>query len=392
MLSMLHNTQVQLIERVLSSLSGQAPPDGPCSTVPLQNYLDPERLKQEGEILFRSFPLIVAHQSQLALPGSCITHDASGAPILVTRAQDGVLRAFLNICRHRGARLLENSCSGKKALTCRYHAWSYDLRGALLHIPVEEAFAAVDRQALYLTELPVFECGGFVWVYPSTKSERSKDLTPFLQGIHADLEHFGVSRHRVLRSSEGIRATNWKLVIDAFLEGYHAKSLHQASLARFFLDRGVIFDLFGPHVRSIGPRQSIKEVQKHPRESWQIRQVTTPFYFLFPNSILVFHPESVSHIAMFPAGADKSYYRHSFLVETPIEDEEANARHEKTFALIDGVVFQQEDLMIAESIQRGLSVNPGPDFILGTLEYPIKHFHESITRALHGERWGLSST
>jgi Rieske 2Fe-2S family protein len=390
---MQHAKQIQLIERVLTALSptqDNSPKEAPwsaCSYVPIQNYLDPARLNQESTTLFRSFPLIVAHQSELVAPGSCITHDHSGTPILALRDQAGVLRAFLNICRHRGARLVEGPCSGKKALTCRYHAWSYDLRGSLFHIPVEEAFPGINKDNLGLIELPVFERCGFIWVHPTPKESPKLDI--FLQGIEDDLEKFALAQHRVFRSSEGLRAMNWKLVIDAFLEGYHAKSLHQTSLARFFLDRGVVFDLFGPHVRSIGPRSNIQDVLKYSKESWELRRVTTPFYFLFPNSILVLHPESVSHITMFPAGPDKAFYRHSFLVNTPIEDEEATARHEKTFALIDGTVFQKEDLMIAESIQRGLHINPSQDFLLGTLEYPIKHFHEGISKALAGERWNL---
>jgi Rieske 2Fe-2S family protein len=383
---MQHSTQTQLIERVLSALSNPAEQSQNISRVPLQNYRDPAQLTKENELLFRSFPFIVAHQSELAAPGSCITHDHSGAPIVVVRDLTGTLRAFINLCRHRGARLVESSCSGKKAFTCRYHAWSYDLQGRLLHIPVEEAFSGVERESLRLAELPIFERFGFIWVSPTPNVQ----LEPFLHGVQQDLESFGLSQHRVFRASEGVRNTQWKLIIEAFLEGYHAKSLHQTSLARFFLDRGVIFDLFGPHVRSIGPRQSIKEIHKQPQDAWQIRRVTTPFYFLFPNTVLVFHPESVSHIEVFPAGLDRAFYRHSFLVDTPADDQEANARHEKTFALIDGVVFQQEDLMIAESIQRGLPFHPGPDFILGSLEYPIQHLHENISRAIQGERWGLS--
>jgi nitrite reductase/ring-hydroxylating ferredoxin subunit len=94
--------------------------------VPVDAYAD------ESTRLFRELPLVVGHVSQLAAPGDFFTHDATGVPLLVVRGDDGELRAFLNVCRHRGTRVEPAACGTRKAFVCPYHAWSYGCDGALI--------------------------------------------------------------------------------------------------------------------------------------------------------------------------------------------------------------------------------------------------------------------
>jgi len=119
-----------------------------------------------------------------------------------------------------------------------------------------------------------------------------------------DLDHFGLPDHVVRVSDVQRRATNWKLIMDAFSEGYHVKALHQDSVRPFFLDDGTVFDQLGNHSRTLGARREIVAARETDPGSWDFRAWTTPFYTLFPNNILVFHPDWISRITVFPDGTD----------------------------------------------------------------------------------------
>jgi Rieske 2Fe-2S family protein len=376
-----HERQLELLDRVLGYVDAKTTQlAAEESRVPVSNYTSPERLAQESRVLFRRYPIIVGHASELPNPGDFITHDASGVPLVIVRDAQGELRAFLNVCRHRGTRLVTEPSGRRKAFVCRYHAWSYRLDGSLFHVPTEEAFPSVKCEDSALVRVPLEVYAGFIWVTPTpgATSNVAASLGPFAE----DLEAFGLSTHHAYKKVVSTPKTNWKIVMDAFLEGYHVKSLHQASIYRFFLEMGTIFDPFGPHVRSVGARKEILGARAAPRERWDIREYATVFYCFFPNTILVFHPDWVSHIAMYPNGTDRATYMHTMLIpKAPATDEE-RAHWEKTFHLIEGKVFQQEDLSIAESIQSVIHAGADTHFRVGRLEHPIHLFHSAIERAL----------
>jgi Rieske 2Fe-2S family protein len=376
-----HEKQVELLDRVLGHVESHstqlADEEG---RVPVSNYTSPERLAQESRVLFRRYPLIVGHASELPKPGDFMTHDASGVPLVIVRDGQGELRAFLNVCRHRGTRLVNEPSGTRKAFVCRYHAWSYRLDGSLLHVPLEEAFPSVKCQDTALVRVPLEVLHGFIWVTPTpgATSNVAASLGPFGE----DLEAFGLATHHAYKKVVSTPKTNWKLVVDAFLEGYHVKSLHRDTIYRFFLEAGTVFDPFEPHVRSVGARKTVLDARAVPRERWDIREYATVFYYLFPNTILVFHPDWVTHIAMYPSGTDRATYMHTMLVPQAPTTEEERMHWEKTFQLIEGKVFQQEDLSIAESIQSVIHAGADTHFRVGRIEHPLRLFHEAIDRAL----------
>jgi phenylpropionate dioxygenase-like ring-hydroxylating dioxygenase large terminal subunit len=352
----------------------------PRSTrLPVDRYLDPAQLDAERAALFRGLPLIAAHVSEIPEPGDFTTAEIGGVPIVALRDGEGEVRVFANVCRHRGARLLageRGSCG--KAITCPYHAWSYRLDGSLLHVPRDEVFAGLDRDALGLRAIDHQVRHGFVWarVEPDGPLEVDRFLGAELDG---DLEAFGFADHRVERVEVSERAANWKLVMDAFAEGYHLKSLHRQSLARFFLEGSILDDL-APHVRQVGARKSLLEVADQGEDTWDLRRDTTVFYNLFPNAILVFHPEWISQMSLFPTAVDRVRVIHRMLVDARVELDPA--RLQKSFELIHHQVFEREDLMIAESIQSTLASGANHEVLLGGLEEGMRLFHAARDRAL----------
>ena len=102
-------------------------------------YTDPERLAKEQRVLFRQHPILMGFASEWSAPGSFRTDDYAGVPILVVRGRDKKLRAFLNVCRHRGAKVAQG-CGSARLFSCPYHAWTYDLAGQVTGIPTSAAF------------------------------------------------------------------------------------------------------------------------------------------------------------------------------------------------------------------------------------------------------------
>jgi phenylpropionate dioxygenase-like ring-hydroxylating dioxygenase large terminal subunit len=378
--------QVAAIERLLGVVTRGAPEESlQESRLEVERYTSPARLADEKRALFKSLPIIVGRESDLPSNGSFFTHDDAGMPLLVTRDATGKVRAMLNVCSHRGTRLVTEASGSAKAFVCRYHAWTYDLGGKLGHVPLANCFPSLGavgssgRDESALTELPCATRHGFIWVLPTVGA--SLDVASWLGDFDDDHTSFALADHVVFRRKTTTRAANWKLVMDAFLEGYHVKSLHQRTLARFFGEE-VVVDMSGDHVRSVGARKNLPELAATPRDAWDVRTCATVFFTLFPNSILVFHPETVSHIALFPHSVGEVTFVHTMLApRAPATDEERTAL-DKTWTLIDEKVFGEEDLAIAESIQSVLHANAQPAFRLGVLEHPIRFFHDAMDRAI----------
>src|SRR5690625_1593133 len=131
--------------------------------VPIRHFTSEERAQDEIEVM-RSKPLVVAHHSEIPDPGSFITRDVLGTPLLIVRQKDRSVRANINICKHRGGTVECASEGKKRVFTCNYHGWTYDRDGSLRHIPYAQFFEPLDRVDHGLTQVQVEERHGFIWV------------------------------------------------------------------------------------------------------------------------------------------------------------------------------------------------------------------------------------
>jgi phenylpropionate dioxygenase-like ring-hydroxylating dioxygenase large terminal subunit len=369
-------TQLALLDRVLAMIAQQSVgSSAPQTSIDALRYVSLERHEKERALFLRT-PLILGRESDAPTAGSFFTTEVGGVPILVARDEQGQLRAFLNVCRHRGSVLCTDPCGQRKAFVCLYHGWAYELSGALMNVPLRATFPTLRDADYGLIALPIATLHGFVFVTPTPDGAPPQlDLGEFA----ADLDALQLSDHVAYKRATLDRACNWKLVVDAFLEGYHVKSLHRTSIARFFRDDGVVVDFVGPHARSIGARRDFEtDLHSKPRDAWNIREVATVYYFLFPSSILVCHPDWISHITVQPLTADRCRCVHTMLIAKPPESDTERAHFDRSWDLIHGQVFAQEDLSITESVQRGLSAFPAQQCPLGALEYPIAHFHHCL--------------
>ena len=157
---------------------------------PVREYTCPDIAAEEERVLFRQRPLCVGMSSLLPEPGSYFTHDLSGLPIVLTRADDGEVRALLNVCRHRGSRVAE-ACGKSRSFVCPYHAWTYGLDGKLVARPEESSFAAAPRERHGLTPLPAIERDGLIWVSPAPGQAFS--LEDHLQGLGEEIAGYDLA-------------------------------------------------------------------------------------------------------------------------------------------------------------------------------------------------------
>jgi phenylpropionate dioxygenase-like ring-hydroxylating dioxygenase large terminal subunit len=192
-------------------------------TLPWAWYTDPEILRLEQERIFAHAWQYVGHAGQAAEPGSFFAGTAGPAPVVVTRARDGVLRAFLNVCRHRGFTVAEGS--GMRAtLQCRYHAWTYELDGRLRSAPRSEREAGFEPDSLGLVQLQVDNWGPLVFVNPDADAAPlAEALGPLPEQVAQVLDVDALEFHS---RSEFEVETNWKVACENFLECYHCPVAH----------------------------------------------------------------------------------------------------------------------------------------------------------------------
>ncbi|HSH91062.1 MAG TPA: SRPBCC family protein [Ramlibacter sp.] len=352
------------------------------SHIPVERYFSPQVWQAEVDHLFRKLPLIVAHSSEIA-SGQVLANDSYGVPILLSRDAEGVLRAFLNVCRHRGMRLVEGATGAhtQAGVVCPYHGWTYRLDGGLRHMLHAEAFDACPKGARDLVALPCAERHGLVWVVPNP--EGSIDVEAFLEGLDTELPFYEIENLRAFRTIEAEYPANWKLILDAFLEGYHIRVLHKDTIYPFFADNIAAAVRHGPHSSSLVARRAAEEWASDPSANrepdlYELRQLVTPSQVIFPNTITIFHPDYLSLITLYPSGPETLRWTHRMLVPAEKSTPDWAPHWEKTFRLIEQGVFQKEDIHCAINIQKGLKTGANKFLTAGRIEQGLGWYHDTV--------------
>jgi len=186
-------------------------------------YRDPDVLELEQRRIFARTWQLAGHVSQLEGTGRYITAQAGAEPVLVLRDDAGELRAFRNVCRHRGSRLLSGSGDCGKAIRCRYHGWTYRFDGELIGVPEGRAIPGLDKSTLGLFPARVEVLCGLVFV---NLDIHATPLAEQVAGLPERLERRGLDRLKVREEKPTTQPANWKIVVDNYLEGYHVPIAH----------------------------------------------------------------------------------------------------------------------------------------------------------------------
>ena len=347
---------------------------------PVANYADQARHERELDVLFRRTPLLLGLSCDWPEAGSFRTFDdLPGVPLLLVRGDDGVLRAFLNVCRHRGARLVHDDDGVLQRVRCPFHAWTYTREGALDRVPFEVGFEGLDRSTSGLTEVGCREWHGMVWVVatPGAAVDLDAHLGP-LAPLLASYEFERAQRFVAHR----LDATNWKLAVDTYLEGYHFASLHPRTINPINHDNLMVFDAYGPHTRQGFPRRTVHELRSMPEEEWDVHRHVTCVHQLFPNVAFTVSPEGVLINAVYPgARFDESVTIQTHYTREPITDDEQRATMEWRSALVRDVV-RDEDYWMTASIQAGIGSGAQDHVVFGRNEQALQHYHRALVAAV----------
>jgi phenylpropionate dioxygenase-like ring-hydroxylating dioxygenase large terminal subunit len=373
--------QIRLLKVLMGHLDAGTNVDaGGMRRNPSKVYTCPEIAAQEWKQFFQQHPQIVGLSGDLPEPGTFLTSNDVGVPILATRDREGEFHAFLNVCRHRGS-IVESETRGQRAkFSCPFHGWTYSNRGELVAVPKAEHFGDFDRSCHGLTVLPAVEKYGFLWVHPDP--DGSIDAEQLLGGLAPEFESWDFGRLTCTGNDSYDMQLNWKLAMDTFGETYHFETLHRNTLAMNFYGNVQAYDVFGRNHRMILCLKSIDELRGAPESGWKITDGGFPVYYLFPNVQLNVSQAGLIMVRVYPdpERPGRSISRVGFYLEPAMlgSAPELVAERFKVF----GDVIRDEDYAVAEGSQRGAESGLQEHVLFGRNEPALHHYHNTYREAL----------
>lgn len=372
-------TAADLLQRTIAALRGARPEGSAASgTLPVTRYTDTMQAGREHAFL-RTQPQPVAASSDLPAAGDWLTCDRLAAPLLLVRQADGTVRAFLNVCRHRGARVAAGCGHHARHFVCPYHAWTYGRDGALARVPQAFGFPGLDLASNGLRRLAACEHAGLVWVIPDpTRADAAitPQLQPFITEVEAlDLRHpvaFAPRRYEV--------AANWKLLLDGAFEAYHFKTVHRNTIAPLFVNNLQIVDAANRNRRLFLPKASLDPDAPPPATARGLRRHGNLLYFLFPNTTLLVQPDHAQFSTLEPLAPNRTRVHEITLLPTAPDGDKARAHWQANVDLYRRTLG--EDYAQAEAIQAGFASGANAVLNFATFESSALHFHADLDAAM----------
>lgn len=330
--------------------------------LPREAYTDPAFLALEREHVFDASWVFVAAGEEIPNPGDAMPVDLVGRPVVVVRQRDGGIKAFHNVCRHRGVILVETAQQARPTLVCPYHAWAYGLDGVLLKTPHfsgdgQHGTGAIERECLDLKSIRCETWNGLVFV---NLSGGAPPLAEHMAPVERRYPEHDFARMRMGRVMTFDLAANWKLPIENFIEGYHLPWTHPflnsvSSMANHY---SVVDEPIAGQGSNLYERDKAghEALPMFPRLGpyWQIR---AEYPSLMPNLLLGVHADHINVWGLFPAGVDRVQERVYFFYagDTAMTPALAPAR-----AVVESNLhgINLEDVGVVEAMQRGRS-SPG---------------------------------
>lgn len=345
---------------------------------PARTYLDDGWADREATMLAR-FPQIVGHSSQIPNAGDFYTDDTTGKPILIVRQDDGSVKAFLNICRHRAAKLVPDETGTKKLFVCPYHAWSFRKDGGLQSVPRPEGFCNLDKADLGLFEVPCEVRHGLIWIVPQVGAEIN--VAEHLAGFDEELASFDMGDMVQERDEILTFDMNWKFVVDGFLEVYHFAKLHQNSIAPFFHGWHSPYEARGKNGRLVGVRKAFDAVNESGPEGIETKQLLKTIalnYVLFPNTVLVWQADHFECWTAYPGKTPTDcVVRVQSITPRDKAGPEFKEKWDKNWKILIGTVVA-EDWAVSKTIQESIHAMPDDSMVFGRNEPGLQHYHGQL--------------
>ena len=377
-------TQRELLGRVAAHLqAGTTDLSRHGLRVPAAHYTSAEQLAREVQQLFRTQPLLVGLTPDVPTPGSFITHEAADTALLIVRGDDGIVRAFINACRHRGTRIAEGRGT-KRTFSCPFHAWNFSREGRVISRPNScGGFDSVGGDFDALLQRPCIEVAGMIFVLLEGDGIEAK-VERLIGGVADEIGDYAIGEKIYFDGRQTERPCNYKFIIDGFAESYHLGSLHKATIAPYYYTHPSLSDRFGPVARMIGVRSSIdKEWAKDAAERRFLRHGTIQ-YLIPPNIVLTHQVDHIQLWQIYPVDHDPGRCRVSFSLYWPAPLNDA-AKQKSQFNI--DVIWQvtnDEDFPQSVNIHRNLASGAIPELVFGRNEPSLIHYHQQIAAAIGG--------
>ena len=365
-------SDAEIVRRILAHVDAGTTDEGDAWREPVENYLDPARFADELRLL-RCLPSVYVPSAAIPNPGDHVERVAFGVPLFAVRDRDHRARVFRNACRHRGMALVDGAgCS--HALVCRYHGWTYRLDGSLAHVPHAGGFPDLDMGPRGLVEVASREVDGLVVIDPDDTHDPAAaaldDGSPWRRKL--------LPAERLFHTESTVRAINWKVLVEQFLEGYHIHSTHRETFFPLQYDNLNVVETFGPNSRITFPYRNIERLRDRPESTWAADGRVTFVYHLFPNVMLATFPDQVIAIVIDPVDLDHCTVTTYAMAEPGVLNEKTS-RGGGVSLLDQGAL---EDNAMSAGVQQGLRAGANEFVEFGRHESAIGHFHATLDARL----------
>jgi choline monooxygenase len=314
-------------------------------TLPAKLYFDEAAFAAEKESVFARSWQVVGHRDQVKNAGDYFTTELVGEPLLIVRGSDGEVRGFYNVCRHRAGPAAEG-CGSRKLFRCGYHGWTYGLDGALISATEIEGVEGFRPEDFALVPVRVEEWFNFIFV---NLDAEARPLGESLGELPTQAAKFQFEGMKLFERRTYEMKCNWKTYVDNYLEGYHLPSVHPG------LNRELDFNAYvvEPHeeyVRQFSPIRGAQAGDSSPRRYAEAREdLTTDYFWIFPNWMLNCYPDNVSLNIVLPVGRERSLAIFEWYLP---EKDHGSAAAKASVGFSEEI--QIEDVGICEIVQRNL--------------------------------------
>jgi phenylpropionate dioxygenase-like ring-hydroxylating dioxygenase large terminal subunit len=344
-------------------------------------YCDPEFFEAEKRAFLRAAPQVVCHESEIAQPGEWRSLEYLGESVIVIRDDDGQARAFSNVCRHRGSRVVDGLGGCARVLTCPYHGWSYSREGRLVGVPHRSEYPRLQAEKLGLQPIPFENWHGFLFV---RLEEGGPSVTKMMAPYEEEVAPYGLEDLRPIgRVTLRSRALNWKTIADNYSDHLHI-AIGQPGLTRLFgrnyrieaqehVDRmeGELVERDSSNPSERAYQRFLPAVEHLPpshRRKWL-------YYKLFPNVAFDIYPDQVDFMQFLPVSATETVIR-EISYALPDDRREMKAARYLNWRINRRV--NAEDTELITRVQLGMqspTYTPGP---LGTSEVCLRSFARKL--------------
>ena len=373
------NKLVGLAKRLLThNLNGTTDQADGIMVKPVADYTDNEIISSEVNKIFYDHPVPIALSAEFKENNSYKAAKVIDTPLLITRGEDGVVRTFINICKHRGAPVCPEGTGKKSKFNCTYHGWMYNNTGNLVNIFKSDTFGDIDKSKIKLTELFCEERSGFIWA--CLNPDIKYDLNKWMNGFDAELDDIDLENWHLFKSIK-INGPMWKICWDGYTDGYHHHMVHPETVGKNTIVNLIAHDTYGPHQRFAFGLKNIDELSNIEEKDWEPENHLRLIHSVFPNSsISAIQNEHCLVSIIFPSPDLQETITTQYILclKEPKTKEEIKKAEE--FAELSRAAIIDEDYPINFKIQESIHSKANTEFLFGKNEPIQQHYHNWIEK------------